>query len=305
MANGTSPPTNPDYRGATPVAYRIDSSGTLRNASDPLSTGQAFSTDVNPVLQINPQWFNAPKFFVGQDKPAALCKLGVAQRTPLKPLVNQQGWSITYSLLTAPHQDIASQTFTLSDQDAGSLANMPLPGSRGSLTCAFYAYVGGDENKTFAIISNTLKTLQGIIGSTSTQAFLAIPVADVTALTQAESLFEQIVQATAPPKWTQYWMDTRVIPVALSAATAGDGVLSLPLGVTTLIIIPSESNAKDHIQNAADKVVNYFEAVSTYVGNASYKFQLTPNGIVMAGGDSPFDAIPYVALTIEVANPTT
>lgn len=305
MSNGTSPPTNPDYRGAPPVAYRIDPDGTLRNASDPLPTGKTFSADANPVAQINPQWFNAPSFFVDQDKPAAFCKLGITQRVPLKPLVNQQGWSITYSLLTARHQDIPSQTFTLSDQDANTLANIPLPSGHGSLACVFYAYVGGDENKTFQIISDTLKTLQGIIGSTSTQAFLAIPIADVTALSQAESLFEQIVQATAPPQWTQYWMDTRIVPVALTAAAAGAGVLSLALGSTTVIIIPSESNAKDHVKNAPDAVVNYFDAISAYVGSASYKFQLTPNGVVMAGGSSPFDAIPYVALTIEVDNPTS
>ncbi|MEO6913508.1 MAG: hypothetical protein ABI182_05750 [Candidatus Baltobacteraceae bacterium] len=306
-APSSEPPAQPGFRGANPVAYRIDSNGVLRKGSDGLAAGSVFASGANPLVQIAPQWFNAPTFFVGQSKPSAFCKLGMTQRKALAPMVNQLTWSMTFSLLTAADQDVSSQSFTLSPQDAAKLSNIPLPAGRGQLACRMYAYVGGDPGKTFKIISNTIKTLQGAAGGASGQTFLSIPAADAIGIAQAEALFQQLVQGFAPPKWSQHWMNTNLIEVATTtdAATANAGALRLAYGTNTIVIIPGESNPVDHVPGQPDAVNRYFQNVGTFVGKPQFQFAVNPSGLSMTGGTNPFDSIPYVALTIEVDNAPT
>jgi hypothetical protein len=294
------PPVQPGFRGANPVAYRIDADGTLRKGSDPLSSGTVAASSPTPLLQVSPQWFNAPSFFRGQSKPSAFCSLAVSQRKPLSPMVNQLSWGITYSLLTAANQDIGSQSFTLAQQDADKFSNIPLPAGRGQLQCSVYAYVGGDPGKTFQIISNTLKQLGGIVGSASSQAFLSIPAADATALSQVQALFQQIIQEFAPPQWSQYWLNTNQIALAVTqdAAMANPAALRLGYGFNTIVIIPAQSNPGDQPGTPPP----YFQTVNSFVGKAQFAFALDPDGVTMTGGTNPFLNIPYVALTIEVDN---
>lgn len=302
MANGTEAPKQPNFFGAPPVAFRIDSDGVLRAGSDPFPQPSGFATSSSPLLQLSPQWFNAPNFFIGMNKPSAFCRLAVSQFKPLTPMTNQLSWSITYSLLSAPDQNIPSQDFTLTAQDASALENIPLPGGRGTLTCRVYAYVGGEPGKTFEIISNTIKALQGIVGSTSVQTFLVVPAADILGLNQAEALFQQILQAFAPPTWTQQWMDLTVIPVAVTqpASVANPRALKLANGFNSIVVVPAQSNPVDHAPGQQDAVVPYVQRLSAYVGKSQYQFSLGASGVTMTGGTSPLDAIPYVALTVEV-----
>jgi hypothetical protein len=218
-------------------------------------------------------------------------------------MTNQLSWSITYSLLSAANQNIPSQDFTLTAQDAATFQNMPLPQGRGALTCRVYAYVGGEPGKTFQIISNTMKALEGVVGSSSTQTFLAIPAADIAGLNQAEVLFQSILHNFAPPTWTQQWMDLTPMPVAVTqpAATGHPRALKLANGYNAVIFIPAESNPGDHVPGQHDAAIPYFKNLAPYLGKSQYQFTLGPTGVTMTGSDlNPLDAIPYVAVTIEV-----
>jgi hypothetical protein len=302
MANGTEPPKQPGFFGAAPVALRIDADNQLRNGSDAFPAPSAFATSSSPLLQLSPVWWYAPDFFIGMSKPSAFCKLALSQFKALAPMTNQLSWSITYSLIPSANENIPSQDFTLTPQDAATFQNMPLPGGRGNLTCRVYAYVGGDPGKTFEIISNTLKALEGVVGTSSTQTFLAIPAADILALNQAETLFQNILTAFAPPKYTQQWMDLTPIPVAVTqgAASANPRALKLASGYNAVVLIPAQSNPTDHVPGQPDKVVPYVQNLAPYIGKSQYQFTLGPTGVTMSGGTNPFEAIPYVALTVEV-----
>jgi hypothetical protein len=302
VATGTEAPKQPNYFGAPPIALRIDSDGVLRHGSDPFPPPSTFATSSTPLLQLSPTWWNAPKFFVGMNKPAAFCRLGVTQFKPLSPMVNQLTWSITYSLISARDQDIPSQDFTLSQQDAQTFRDMPLPQGRGSLTCRVYAYVGGEPGKTLQIISNTIKTLQGVAGSSSAQTFLAIPAADIIGLNQAEALFQSILQDFAPPSWTQQWMDVTPIAIAATekAASAQPRALRLANGYNAVVLIPAKSNRADHVPGQPDAEIPYLQNLTQYIGKSQYQFTIDATGIALAGGANPFLDIPYVVVTIEV-----
>jgi len=296
-------PGQPGFLGAAPVAYRIDSDKVLRKGSDGFPSSSRFSANINPVLQLSPAWWNAPPFFVKQSKPSAFCKLLVAQAKPLAPLTKPLSWSIVYSLITAADEDIPSSDFTLQAEDASTLQNMPLPGGSGSLTCRVYAYVGGHIGKLLQMVSNTVKSLEAVVGSSSGKTFLAIPASDISAIDQAETLFQNILQEFASPTWTQQWMD--VTPVALaatqSAATDDPDALKLGAGHNTVVFIPALSNKTDHIHDQSDKVIRWTDNLSSYLGKSEYQFTLTAAGITMEeGGSNPFDAIPYVAARISV-----
>jgi len=313
MSNGDGVPSaaeapiQPGFRGAAPVAFRIDSDGVLRNGSDSFPAPSQFVTSATPLVQLQPSRFNAPAFFDGQSKPSAFCNLGLAQFKALTPMTTQLTWSITYSLLSAANQNISSQDIDPDGQDAAKLSNIPLPGGRGQLLSRMYAYVGGEPGKTFAIISNTLRALQGIAGSSSAQALLTMPAADVAGISQAEALFQQILQGFAPPKWTQQWMDATPIAVATTqdAATANSRALKLANGMNLVVIVPAESNPVDHATGAPDGVVDYLQSLGTFVGKSQFQFNLAPNGVTMSGGTNPFDSIPYLAMTIEIDSSTT
>ncbi len=307
MPNGeasSEPAIQPGFRGANAVPYRVDTDGVLRKGSDAFPETGTFVKSTTPLLQVAPQWFNAPPFFLGESKPSAFCKITLSQRKPVAPMTNALTWSITYSLLTAANQDVASQSFTLSTQDAAKLTNIPLPDGRGQFTCPVFAYVGGDPGKTFQIIGSTIKALQGIAGSSSLQAFLTIPAADAVGVAQADALFQQLLAELAPPKWSQYWINTNPVELAATAdaATANAAALKLAYGINTVVLIPAESNPGDHSQGQPDAVKSYFQTIATFVGKSQFQFALGPAGVTMSGGTNPFDSIPYVALTIEVDN---